>query len=66
MKVLRIHGCADKQGFFVDVETNDNIKCAFDLSKHCFSNCAACNEADGKAHCFRGEAFPIGILRDRE
>lgn len=63
MKNLRIHSCADDKGFFVDTATNDTVKCAFDLTKSCYSNCAACEDR-GYVFCTRGvkKEFCIGLM----
>jgi len=66
MKTVRIHSCADDKGFFEDIRTRDQIKCAFDVTKSCYSNCAACNIQAGKVFCQRGvkDDFQIGIIKE--
>jgi hypothetical protein len=65
MKNLRIHSCADNKDFFVEIQTNETVKCAFDLTKSCYSTCAAC-ELRGYVFCTRGsgskDEFCIGII----
>lgn len=61
-KNLKIHSCGDKRNFFVDKETNEEVKCAFDLDKYCFHTCAACDDR-GYVFCVRGGTteFCIGL-----
>lgn len=63
MKNLRIHSCGGVSGFFVDRQSNEDVKCAFDLDKRCFSNCAAC-DMRGYVFCTRGvkKEFCIGLI----
>lgn len=67
MKEIRIGSCGDDNGFFVDVKTNGYIKCAFDLTQMCYSNCAACSVVGTgcKAFCNRGvkDDFCIGYVK---